>query len=282
MTYTVYRHISPSGKVYVGITRRKPSSRWGINGRGYLGGNQKLFANAINKYGWDNFIHEILLTNISKEEAKYAEKYLIRWYKIHKISYNITDGGDSVSEKAIRKGKDNPMYGRHETNPAYGKFGKEHPASKKVYQYSLNGEYIREWDSLTEAVKSLGFTQKEVTYITACCNGRRNQFLGFIWKFYKQDKIKPVKSFKVYKYDSTTGELLGEYKNAVEASHSIIGNPSSSSIINCCNNKSESAYGYIWKRFKVNKLEFTLSYRAKARQGYENKQINKPRTTSTK
>lgn len=49
---------------------------------------------AIEKYGWDNFKHEIILDNISKSEADYAEKYLIKWYKLHKMSYNITDGGE--------------------------------------------------------------------------------------------------------------------------------------------------------------------------------------------
>ena len=28
MGYTVYKHISPSGKVYIGITKRKPEYRW--------------------------------------------------------------------------------------------------------------------------------------------------------------------------------------------------------------------------------------------------------------
>ena len=32
--YTVYKHTSPSGKVYIGITCRKPKYRWN-NGKGY-------------------------------------------------------------------------------------------------------------------------------------------------------------------------------------------------------------------------------------------------------
>ena len=34
MGYTVYKHISPSGKVYIGITKRKPEYRWN-KGKGY-------------------------------------------------------------------------------------------------------------------------------------------------------------------------------------------------------------------------------------------------------
>lgn len=279
--YTVYRHTSPSGKVYIGITKQKPYKRWN-KGKGYINGNQPLFERAILKYGWDNIKHEILLSNISKEEAKYTERYLIRWYKLHKISYNTTDGGDSVSEKAHKYGKDNPMYGRHETNPAYGKFGKDHPASKKVYQYSLNGDLIKEWGSITEAVLYLGYKQNAVTNITAVCKGKEKTAFGFQWSYIEKQKLNSVKTHSVYKYDSFTGVLLGEFKNTKEAAKSIIGNPSNSSIINCCNNKAETAYGYIWKRYKVDKLEISLSYRSKARQGYEKKQIDKPRTTTTK
>lgn len=47
--YTVYMHISPSGKRYVGITRQRPVARW-KNGRGYI--NNEYFYRAIKKYGW--------------------------------------------------------------------------------------------------------------------------------------------------------------------------------------------------------------------------------------
>lgn len=51
--YTVYRHISPSGKVYIGITSMEPEKRWGKNGYGYR--RQKYFNNAIRKYGGAKF-----------------------------------------------------------------------------------------------------------------------------------------------------------------------------------------------------------------------------------
>lgn len=54
--YTVYRHISPNGKAYVGITSKSVKDRW-QNGKGYW--FNKHFTAAINKYGWDSFKHEI-------------------------------------------------------------------------------------------------------------------------------------------------------------------------------------------------------------------------------
>ena len=74
MNYTVYQHISPNGKVYVGITKKKPEHRWN-NGRGYK--PNKHFYSAIKKFGWDNFKHEIVATNLSKEDACKLEQELI-------------------------------------------------------------------------------------------------------------------------------------------------------------------------------------------------------------
>lgn len=34
MSYVVYKHISPSGRVYIGITKQKPEYRWN-HGKNY-------------------------------------------------------------------------------------------------------------------------------------------------------------------------------------------------------------------------------------------------------
>lgn len=49
-SYTVYRHISPSGKVYIGITCMKPEYRWN-HGKEYKEIDQPVFSRAIKKYG---------------------------------------------------------------------------------------------------------------------------------------------------------------------------------------------------------------------------------------
>lgn len=47
--YCVYKHTSPSGKVYVGITELKPKYRWN-NGKGYTRTDEQiLFKRAIIK-----------------------------------------------------------------------------------------------------------------------------------------------------------------------------------------------------------------------------------------
>lgn len=91
--FFVYKHTSPSGKVYIGITSRNPKRRW-KHGSGYS--NNPYFTHAIQKYGWENFKHEILYEGLSKEEACEKEIELIKKYDStnHNKGYNITIGGE--------------------------------------------------------------------------------------------------------------------------------------------------------------------------------------------
>ena len=91
--YTVYMHVFPNGKKYIGITRGDIAERW-KNGFGYK--TQFVFT-AIVKYGWDNIEHRILFTNLSKADACQKEKELIAKYKttINENGYNVDLGGDS-------------------------------------------------------------------------------------------------------------------------------------------------------------------------------------------
>ena len=75
-TYTIYVHINKlNNKCYVGQTCRAVAKRW-KNGAGYLDGSQPKFENAIKKYGWANFEHKIIYTNLTLEEANKLEKEL--------------------------------------------------------------------------------------------------------------------------------------------------------------------------------------------------------------
>ena len=65
--YIVYKHTTPSGKVYIGITRTTLERRCGSNGRNYS--KNILFYRAIQKYGWQNIKHEILFDGLTKEQA---------------------------------------------------------------------------------------------------------------------------------------------------------------------------------------------------------------------
>ena len=52
--------------------------------------------------------------------------------------------------------------------------------SKPILQYSLKGEFIKEYNSITQALTDLG---KNPSNISACLQGRTKSAYGFIWKF---------------------------------------------------------------------------------------------------
>jgi hypothetical protein len=77
-TYIVYKHTNKiNHKVYIGITYHgdNPNLRW-RNGYGYES-NPKFF-NDIIQYGWINFEHEILESNLTIAEASIKETEYIR------------------------------------------------------------------------------------------------------------------------------------------------------------------------------------------------------------
>lgn len=201
--WTIYRHVSPSGKIYVGITSKEINRRWRY-GTGYS--NCILFQNAIDKYGWDNIKHQVLFTNLTEDRAKNLEKDLIRHYKNLGVSYNITDGGDgtlgcswtpTVYTRTIwsTQRKDRKLSEEHKKKISDTMKGR--PMSKDVYikgvtivktllakpviQLSLSGEFIREFPSIKEAARSLNI--KSDRDIIRCCKGERKSRAGYKWKY---------------------------------------------------------------------------------------------------
>lgn len=98
--YSIYKHTSPSGKSYIGITKQG-KKRFGKDGNGYK--KQRKFYNAIQKYGWDNFEHEIIEDNLSFEQACFGEQLYIEIYDSINNGYNIAIGGEGVQEIGNRK-----------------------------------------------------------------------------------------------------------------------------------------------------------------------------------
>ena len=203
--YKVYMHTSPSGKVYVGITCQPTYARW-KNGNGYK--NNKHFYNAIIKYGWDNFEHQIILENVSKETACAVEIELISKYRSNqfKYGYNRSTGGEfaaigvpksaetrskisnslkgrKLSEEQIRhisaalKGKSHkPMSDEHKKNLSISHMGNIPSNAKKVICLENNKIYA----SAHEAGRSLNVQYQKVW---AVCEGRRKSTGGYHFKW---------------------------------------------------------------------------------------------------
>lgn len=139
--YLVYKHTSPSGKVYIGITSQRVTKRW-KNGRGYEGCT--VFYRAVQKYGWQNIKHEIVAEGLSNEEACLMEQNLIAKYKSSdpRYGYNMTLGGEHY---------DPNEEWRRKASESHKKYYQEHPeARERVSEQSKgrpcteeNKEYFR-------------------------------------------------------------------------------------------------------------------------------------------
>lgn len=188
-SWFVYKHTSPSGKVYIGITcKPRPNDRW-EGGSGYTGCT--YFMHAINKYGWDNIKHDIILDGIDKAQAVYAERYLIRWYKNIGMCYNLTDGGDGVigmkmpedAKKKISAANKGLNVGRKRSPETRRKLSKYF--SKAIEQLdAVTYDVIAEYESAKQAAILIGHSGKE-TNIAHVLHGRNNTAFGYAWRFKK-------------------------------------------------------------------------------------------------
>lgn len=62
--------------------------------------------------------------------------------------------------------------------------------SRRIRQYSLNGDFIREYPSISEACRVLGFKTTSSAVIVNVAKGRQRTAINFIWR-YSDDPISP-------------------------------------------------------------------------------------------
>lgn len=201
--FCVYVHTNKiNGKKYVGqtVNGNNPNKRW-QNGLGYK--TQKYFWRAIEKYGWDGFEHEIIASNLTKEEADNFEKLLI--FKLDTMNpdkgYNLTEGGQGSAgyhpSEETRKKMSEASKGRkntdeqkrknsewHKNNPLPGMFKKgQDPWNKGINPViCLDTEEI--FSGAHEAEVKTGIPNAN---ITAVCKGKRKTAGGYHWAYYKEE-----------------------------------------------------------------------------------------------
>ena len=118
--------------------------------------------------------------------------------------------------------------------------------SKKVYQYDLEGNLIKEWDSTREA----GRNNFNASAISACCLGKVKTHKGYIWSYKSIDNFdinNYLSDKKIYQYD-LNGNLIKEWLNIKEASKNEY---YYSSILKCCKGKAKTHKGYIWSYKRI-------------------------------
>lgn len=221
--YCVYVHTNKTnGKRYVGITCQKPEARWK---NGYR--DNEYFSRAIEKYGWDGFCHEVIMTGLTKEQACSWEIALIAQYETQNRNkgYNIQSGGEGCAEQ---------------NNIA-------------VNQYTLDGKFIKTWASMKEADASFGTFYKGGSQIGMACVGKNCKSAhGYLWRYSTGDiaSIKPYKNNHIRQVVQCDmdGKPIKVWARIVDASREL--GIDSGAITKVCKDKYhhfKTAGGYIWR-----------------------------------
>lgn len=270
--YKIYCHLFPNGKRYFGQTKRTLEERFGKNGINYK--DSPLLWNAIQKYGWENISHILIKDDLTKEEANKYETAYIKSYKTYdrNYGYNLTFGGDgnnqydyqniydlwlsNLSIKEIAQQLDcSPKTVRIALN-SYGISGKERISksagkyhSFPIYQYTMNGEFLSSYNSISEAEK---ITNIPHTNIIKVLQNKRRSAGGYRWSKEKVEKL-PIyiyqseNKIKVVKQYTLEGLFLKEFSSASQAAIAVTGKPDGGSAIGkVCKGQARTAYGYRW------------------------------------
>ncbi len=198
----VYKIVNPKGKIYIGQSI-DIESRWSYYFNLNCKGQTKLY-NSLKKYGPENHIFEVL------EECKVEN--LLDVETFYKLQYDTLneglncriDGkfGYDSQETKLRKSK-SKLGNNHASGHIKSDFTKRiisHKMSQKdfynnpdrvkklsqfksnpVIQYSLDGEFIKEWESAKLAAKVLK-NKTNGSDIISCLKGKQKTAYGYKWK----------------------------------------------------------------------------------------------------
>ena len=92
-------------------------------------------------------------------------------------------------ENCFNNCSDNLMWCTQKENMNWGtineRMSKNSKSKRKVNQYDMDGNFIKQWDCMTDFYKSKGLKLK--TGIIECCKGRRQSHMGYKWKYADED-----------------------------------------------------------------------------------------------
>ena len=115
---------------------------------------------------------------------------ILKRYSVHRlVAEAFLDNPDNLpcvnhkDENKLNNNVDNLEWCTIRYNNCYndGQIKRARFKRKKVYQYDLNGNLIKEWISVNDAGRN-GYNQG---HVAACCRGERKTHKGFIWSYEK-------------------------------------------------------------------------------------------------
>lgn len=129
--------------------------------------------------------------------------------------------------------------------------GKNHGGSKRIYQYSAEGDFIKEWDCIANAGKELQINRSN---ISMCAYHQRYKAGGYRWEFFCKEKLEPVIKIKknlkgicrkrIVQIDDN-GNEINEFISLKEAARQL--NIDATSISKALHGHIKRAGGFYWK-----------------------------------
>lgn len=241
----IYKYTFPNGKVYIGQTIH-PRARHIQHLCESTGTCNAAFWRAYKKYGTVDYSVIERISADSREELcdklNEAEIHYISHYKSDnsKFGYNLTSGGKVfVVNEEGRK---------HMSEARTDKLA--------ILQYDLDGNFIAEYESTTEAAKAL---RAYPGSIWSCCLGKASgkkakkaQIVkGFTFRFKRDYPDVPahidlnISTIKrpVLQY-ALSGKLIREWASVLDAANGI--GCQESGIRQCCYGGYRQCHGYMW------------------------------------
>lgn len=97
-----------------------------------------------------------------------------KWFEGCVVHHRNGDPSDNSAENLlVCTQEENNSFEEHKSNISTAR-------SKPIVQYTLEGAFVKEWKSASEAAKELGFKQP---CIQRCACGKGNTSYGYIWRF---------------------------------------------------------------------------------------------------
>ena len=249
-------------KIYVGKTVQPYKLRWDSHKYNAFTKNTiNYFYNAIRKYGWNNFDKYVIYQTKEFQDQDKANEIVLQKETFYinlfrsdspEFGYNLTRGGEGIcgykhtDETRLRLSESHS--GEKHWN--YGNLNNK--TSNVVLQLDLDGKLIREWPSMIEVCRQLGYKSGN---ISKCCNNKIGSYKGFIWvkkedccddyiqKYKSRAKCKSNDK-EVLQYDFL-GNFIASHISAAEASRTL--NKKDSTMIGkAAAGKEIQAYQYIW------------------------------------
>jgi len=184
----IYKITSPSGNVYIGqaknVYKRLTKYKWVSSTM-----NQPIIFRSIQKYGWDNHIVEVIeycrITELNDKEVFHKQIFIEQYGWDKALFCRIHDaivGGvmeqwvrDKISKSKLGYKPSPESIERKRQSLTRGKH------CKPVYQYDLNGNFIKKWDYREDAEAE--YNTPKAKNINAAARGNQKTAYGFIWSY---------------------------------------------------------------------------------------------------